>query len=150
MAFDALINEFAILIGIPDIEPEQGGVQLEIEDIEVALHHDKAFDRITLIADLGAFDADQQRAQSAKIAEMNFASVMNGGHTIAIQPDSGHCFILISLPLPGLKVDRLDAELALLMKRAKAAAGLLNAEKEALRSVSEEKVVSDTDILIRV
>ncbi|WP_163851913.1 type III secretion system chaperone [Pseudooceanicola aestuarii] len=125
MDFNDLMMAFGQQIGILELGQTDDGITLEIADRTVVLRHEPPGGRVTIIADVAAYPRAHQAALAPALLELNFASALVGGHSLAADPSEERCFCVVSLLLDGLSVDTLDAEIARLVTKAGIAADLI-------------------------
>jgi hypothetical protein len=145
VTFDTLLNEFALRIGIPELSTDASDVILEIEDLQVAIRHDASYGRVALVADVGGFPRERQGEIAAKLVELNLVGALSGGHSCAASAETERCLCCVSIPLQGLDCERLDREVALLVRKSKAVKELLAAEADAAAALGRELVAAEPE-----
>lgn len=153
MTYEELVTAYGHSIGIHDIEVDAEGAVFEIEDVPVTVRPDTASERITLMAEIGDFAAERRGEVTTKLLQLSFATMLNGGLALGASEEQGKYYCLLSLPLPGLEVERFELELIAMMNKAKAAQNLLGIEAEVAQAIAakeHEQAASGADTFIRV
>src|SRR5689334_23098988 len=93
-AFQALVSEFGVKIGVPEITAdEEGYVALTFDDLTVHLQHDPEADEVVVFTRLGEVEEDRAETIYGWLLGANLFWQGAKGGTFSVEPGTGMVFL---------------------------------------------------------